>query len=112
MGCFSGYKQANDTALKLQNESGAGYVYYNKNYHILASFYTNYDDAEKVCNSIQNDYKNSTVYTLKANQFLAQKNLTKTQNEIIKNLSSFLQKNIIKLSELSIFVCKFIIYSM
>ncbi|MFQ6752206.1 MAG: hypothetical protein ACLRFL_01390 [Clostridia bacterium] len=89
-------------ATKIQQQSGAGYIYYDEKYRVLASFYLTEKEAESVIKNISSDYSHSRVYTLDIHRFSSLNNLSKKQNEIIISISDLLLNTIQRLSELSV----------
>lgn len=83
---FSTYQNALNLSQEINSNGGAGYIYFDGEYHVLASFYTNYDNAEKVATNLKNDYHSSCVFTIKTKPFSKQSHLSKNQNLAIENL--------------------------
>ena len=61
---FPTYNQANILSQEIQNSGGAGYIYFDGNYKVLASYYATESEAEKVVENISNQYPKSCTYTL------------------------------------------------
>ncbi len=98
---FQTYNKANSLANEIKNSGGAGYVYFDGTYHVLASFYSNYKSAEKVVNNLKLDYKNANVFTIETNKFLVNKNLNSSHNNSIKNFLDATHKIILNLEKLN-----------
>ncbi|MBQ8615163.1 MAG: hypothetical protein IJ415_01180 [Clostridia bacterium] len=86
----------------ISESGGAGYIYFDGKYHVLASFYSNLDDAESVAENLINEYPNTQVLTIECKHFYSLKNLTDDQNSAIKNLIDSTKKIILQLEDLSI----------
>ena len=99
---FQTFKEANNLSLKINESGGAGYVYFDGKYRVLASFYSNYDNAKKVADNLKNDYTNATVFTMETNNFHNIINLNSHQNNSIKNLLETTYKTILQLEDLII----------
>ena len=100
-GKFQTYQQALNHSQEMIFNGGAGYIYFDKNYHVLVSFYSNYDDAESVLKKIKNDYPSATIFTIKSKHFFKQKNLTNAQNKSIENFANTSKELVLKLDLLS-----------
>ena len=85
---FSTYQQAYNFAQEIQKTNGAGYIHYNKQYHILLNFYSNKKDAEQVVNNLKPDYPNARIYSIKAKNLKIIQNISKKQEKSAKNLSN------------------------
>ena len=59
------YKDASDLSIEIQSRAGAGYVFFDGSYHVLANFYLNKADAESVCENLKPDYPTCKVFSLK-----------------------------------------------
>lgn len=59
---FDDYDKANEYALKLQKQGGAGYITFNKEYKVLSSLYLTYEDAKSVVDNIKAEYPEAAVY--------------------------------------------------
>lgn len=64
VGSFLNYTQAQQTAELLQNNGGAGLVYFNNKYRVLACAYVEHEQATTVKNNIKADYSTAKVLTL------------------------------------------------
>lgn len=94
---FKNFSKANKLANEISQQAGAGFVYFDNSYHVLAGFYLNFSDAETVANNLTDDYKNAKVFSLSATKFKQSKNFSTTQNQALKNTISI---NINLLNEL------------
>lgn len=101
MDSFQNYSKANILSQELKTKNAPGYVYHDIKYRVLASFYTNYDDAENVVNNLKSTYKNACVYTLSTNQ-IQKNNYSFDPDKTIKNLILHTNKMINNLSKMSI----------
>jgi len=90
---FLNYKEANKLANSVQEQGGAGYIYYDGKYHVLTSLYLKKEDANKVKENLTKDFPTCKILTLEGNLF--QRNYNKFQNEIIMNTIN-LNQNLIK----------------
>lgn len=98
---FQTYNKANSLANEIKNSGGAGYVYFDGTYHVLASFYSNYKSAEKVVNNLKTDYKSATVFTIETYKFTDKKKLNSSQNKSIKNFLDSTYTMILNLEKLN-----------
>lgn len=101
MGNFNNYKDASNYANTIQQKEGAGYIFFDTSYHVLANFYYNKKEAENVCNNLVPAYPNTKVLTLKAKKFNTKTAQDKKQKSLIdfldccdKTLSSVSKANI------------------
>ena len=99
---FQTYKKALNLSEELQNLACKSYIYFDDKYHVLVSFYSNKNDAEKVCENLKNDYPKSQVICLTFSQFQTHKNLTTKQNSSIENSIISSQKLLQKLEQIYI----------
>ena len=99
---FSTYQQAYTFAQEIQKTNGAGYIYYNKQYHILLNFYNNKKDAESVTDNLKDDCPNAKIYQIEAKNLKNIKNISKKQEKSAKNLSNTTISIINSLNKLSI----------
>ncbi len=106
---FLNYNAANELSIKMQEKGGAGYIYFDGKYHVLASFYPNESNAETVCKNLKTDYPTATVFCLdykeKINlEYLSenQKNTTKTLIENCKNCVDEIYGNILSFDKCEI----------
>jgi len=99
---FATYSNALNLANEIKNKNGAGYIFYEKNYKVLATFFTNKKDAEKVASNLKEMYSNSKVFTLKVSKNLKLFSFTKKQKEIVEKLKNETSKTISFLSSSSI----------
>ncbi len=96
---FFNYTDASKLSNEIQARSGAGYIHFDGKYHILVAFYTNKDDANSVVENIKEDYPTASVFSLELDKFYTNKKLTKSQNKLIKNISTNISSNIDTLYE-------------
>ena len=83
---FVTYNEANNLATTIQSMGGAGYVYYDGYYHVLAAYYPNEKDAKKVCENLKSEYDSAEVYTLTTDKFLKSNSLTTQENNTITEM--------------------------
>lgn len=83
---FYKYSDANKLASELQQKNAAGYVYFDDAYHVIACAYLNKEDANTVANHMKNEYKKTTVLTLKVKNF--NKNYKNKEKNAIKTTIS------------------------
>ena len=81
---------------------GAGYVYFENVYHVLASFYPTKKQAESVVKNIKDEYENASVYKIDINKFYKNKALNEAQNNVIKDVVSSTSNFISKFYDLII----------
>lgn len=79
---------AQTLSVEIRNKGGAGYIYFDGKYHVLASYYPNKNDAEIVCKNLKQDYKTATIYELKINKNVNLKNLSNNQKNAVENFIS------------------------
>ena len=104
--CFQTYQQAINLSNELTLFGGAGYIYFDGNYHVIASFHSSYDDAKSVCKNIKTEYKNSSIFTLSNSPFVEQKNLNISQNNSIKDFIKTAEKTILDMEKYLIMCSK------
>lgn len=99
---FQTYKDAVHLSQEVSASGGAGYVYFDGTYHVLASFYSNSADAEKVVENLKSEFENVQVFSINCKNFSQQKNLSSSQNDSIESLIIQIKKIILQLEEISI----------
>lgn len=77
----------------------AGYIYFNKNYHVLISFHSKKSEAESKLKDDKLQYKKASVFSLELKEFSNQKKFNKSQNNAIKNFISQTEKILFKLED-------------
>lgn len=102
VGEYSTFSQANKTASEVTLKSGAGFVYFDKSYHVLAGFYLTQESAKTVSKNIANEYPNTKIFTLSAAKFNNKKTYSKTENSTIKNVIENNQNTINSIYQLSL----------
>lgn len=100
--CFQTYQQAIELSNEINIRGGAGYIYFDSKYHVLASLYSNYDNAEKVCNNLIENYPNTNILTFSNDKFVKLKNLNAKQNNSIENLINATNNILINLETLNL----------
>lgn len=100
-GEFQTYQQALNHSQEIASMGGAGYVYFENNYHVIAGFYSNHEDAKSVAEKLKNEYKASRIFSLKTKHFRKQKDLNSKQNESVENYVNQSQNIILKLEMLT-----------
>ena len=93
---FQTYSKAYNIAEEIKKQQGAGYIYYEQNYKVLATYFSEKKDAETVVNNLKENYPNSQVYILQINQNLKLNNLSKKQIDIVKTL----QQNLFQITSI------------
>lgn len=78
------YSEASSMAVELQSKSAGGYIYFDGRYHVLANFYPNEEDANKVAENLSNNYPNIDVYTIDSKQY--KKSANNTDYNVIKDI--------------------------
>lgn len=99
---FNTYKDANKLANLISNKGGAGYVFYDGKYRVLASFYSNYDNAKKVSENLNKEYKNVSILTVENTKFTPKKQLNKHQNSQVKIVLKTTFEALLKLEKLNL----------
>ena len=99
---FETYKDASNLAQNIQSSGGAGYIYYNNKYRVLAGFYPYYSQAESVTNNLKSEFKNCQIFTLECKKLKNINNLSSSQNNVMNEFSKVVFKNIYKMADLSI----------
>ncbi len=102
LGCFQTYQQALNLSNEINSNGNSSFVYFNGDYHVIVSFYSNYDDAKKVVENLQPEYANASLFTLEFKDFVNQNNLSKNQNSSIENFLNVSNDCIKKLENLSL----------
>ncbi len=97
IGEFGSFSQANKQANQAMQLGGAGYVYFDNNYHTLVGFYLSYEDAEKVSKNINSDFPNAKVFEISTQKFSK-----RAHPKIVNNLNTTLSKLTQELYQLSI----------
>ena len=89
IGEFGSFLQANKQANQAMQLGGAGYIYFDNNFHTLVGFYLSYDDAEKVSKNIIDDFPNAKVFEISTQKFSkrSQPKITNNLNTILSNLT-------------------------
>ncbi len=80
---FLVYKDANALAGEIQSRLGAGYVYFDTSYHVLASFYPTAESASAVVDNLLSEYPSAKLFSISCNKFSKHNNLTDSQNRIV-----------------------------
>lgn len=103
VGEFENFSNANVLANEIVSQNGAGFVYFDGCYHVLAGFYLNNLDAENVAKNISPNYPNTKVFSITQQKFVYNKNYNKTQNEMFLKMFetlSEIEKDLYNLSVL------------
>ncbi len=101
---FLNYNDASIKAAEIQQQNGAGFIYYDSVYHVLAGFYPDEKSAISVVNNIKATQPDSMVFKLECNKFIRHKNLTNNQNELIFEI---INKNVANLNKIYENIIKF-----
>ncbi len=99
---FTTYSSASILSNQIKKENGAGFVYFDGTYHVLASFYPNSETAETVAKNLTSTYANAKMFSVDINASVYNKNLTRQQNNITADLCLTTQNIINGLYENSI----------
>lgn len=83
--CVQDYEQAIELSSQIQNRGGAGYIRYDKGWHIFASGYCSNDDAKSVAEKLKPEYSNAKVYNLNIEDFDFNNGFSQNVNQIFKN---------------------------
>lgn len=83
---FLTFADANALANEIQTKNGAGYIYFDGSYHVLANFYLTSEDAETVVDNLKTEYSTAKILKLQQKKFVESKNLTSAQNDCTKAL--------------------------
>ena len=103
---FQTYSKASILADEIKQHQGAGYIYYDYNYKVLATYFTTKSDAEKVASNLVETYPNAKVFTLQVNKNLKLNSLNKKQVEVVEKLNNNLQETIKIFSNASVLLDK------
>lgn len=82
---FLNYKDASTLANEISALGGAGYVYYDGKYHVLASYYPSEEDANTVSENLLTDYPTAKVYTIEIDKVSLSNELSSSQQDCIKD---------------------------
>lgn len=85
VGSFNKFSSASNLATETQQKGGAGYIYFDNNYHVFVNLYLKKQDAEAVVNNIKNEYNNAKIFKISSKKYKNNKNFTQKQINIIKN---------------------------
>lgn len=86
VGEFENFSHANVLANEISSQNGAGFVYFDGSYHVLAGFYLNKTDAENVAKNISTNYPSAKTFSITQQKFAYNKNYNKAQNEMFYNM--------------------------
>lgn len=100
VGSFATYKDAYTLSLEIQQKGGAGYVHFDGEYRVLASYYSTETEAESVVKNLSSDYPKAIVYALSSVKKVNTNNLNSNLAECVLELSNFCLKNIDSISDL------------
>jgi ABC-type multidrug transport system fused ATPase/permease subunit len=103
---FQTYSKASTFANEIRQQHGAGYIYYDYNYKVLATYFTSKSDAEKVISNLDITYPNAKVYTLQVSKNFKLNLLNKKQSDAVEKLNKNLQETINLLSNASVLLDK------
>jgi len=99
---FPTYNHAQKLSQEVSQSGGAGFVYFDGSYHVLASFHSNYDDAESVLQNVKTTHPTATIFSITSNHFSHHSSLSSSQNSSVKNFLNELETYILKIEKLSI----------
>ncbi len=80
------YSEASKMSNEIQSRGGAGYIFFDGKYHVIASYYTTESEAISVVDNLATEYPTANVYTLEISQYKNKKTLSNNQNKAITNL--------------------------
>ena len=101
IGDFQTYNEALNLSTQLQNDGVTSYVYFDKSYHVLLSFYSTSSDAEKVTENLKNDFENSDVFSISFARFFKRTYLSNNQNSAIEDYLKTTYQTILSLEHLA-----------
>lgn len=93
------YSDAINLSKEVSKNGDAGYIYFDKNYHVLTSFHSSKKDAKSTLKNLKTTYKNLSIFTIEKNRFSYQKSLTKSQNKTLENFINDTEKISLKLEQ-------------
>ena len=99
---FSTHSKASNFASEIKNLGGAGYVFFEKNYNVLACCFTNKKEAENVVENLKTTYKNASVINIEINKNFNTLSLSNLQKNCIENLLNLGVDTVKNLSKISI----------
>ena len=102
IGQFKTFSQANKMANELSSKSGAGFVFFDDCYHVLAGFYNNQENAKTVSSNISEEYQGAKIFSISATKFKAKRDFTSTQNKSLRSMLEYNDELITELYNLSI----------
>lgn len=90
--CVKSFSKANKIANELCIKNGAGYIYFDNNYHVLAGFYKDEASAKTVAENISNEFQNAKIFSISVSKS-ATKNakFNKAKNQINSLLSTLFE---------------------
>ena len=89
---FQTYNDAKNLSQEIKKNGFAGYIYFDKNYHVLISFHTSKADAKTTLKNSKSKHKNISIFYLEKKGFFNGKNLNKTQIKAITNFKNKTEK--------------------
>lgn len=87
---FLNYSSASELSSEIQSRGGAGFIYYDGSYHVLACYYPTKSEAEAVVENLSTDYS-ARIYTLETKKFTKSNSFSKEENLAIEKM---INKNI------------------
>ena len=87
-------------ATEIKERNGAGYIYFNKLYHVLACYYSKEKDAQTIASNLKSEYPNTEVYCI--SHFKPQSNFHNSTLNIYNTtltIISYLEKSTIELEQ-------------
>lgn len=90
--CVKSFSKANKIANELCIKNGAGFIYFDNNYHVLAGFYKDETSAKTVAENIANEFKNAKIFSISVSKS-ATKNakFNKGKNQIDSLISTLFE---------------------
>ena len=97
---FQSYNDALNLSQEIHNSGGAGYIYFDEKYHVLASYYSRLESANSVLKNIQTSYPNSSILTIVATPF-SNSNLSTKEKIAVESFLTVSEQLILELEQFS-----------
>lgn len=86
---FQTYSEASNFSIKIKNLNGAGYIFYDQKYRVIACGFSDLKDAKSVVKNLNSNFKNSCVFTVK----ISKKNFKNLDQKTKQNFEKFLNNS-------------------
>lgn len=96
IGSVQTYSSALNLSQEINSLGGAGFIFFDGTYHVLANYYSSYNDAEKVVENLKNDHSNAKVFSISSASFSKSKKLSSSQNSTVENFNNESKKIMIQ----------------